>query len=337
VGLEFGIHGYKPYRVDQVLDRRFGDCKDKASLTYALLDALGIESRLVLLRMRRLGPVAEQPASLAVFNHAILYVPRHDLWLDGTASYGGSRDLPSEDRGASVLMIEPAGGSRLETVPDGRPDANFTQSAYDVSLARDGSAAIRGELRVAGLQAPIWRRAYAADAERRHQLEQAMARVFPGSTVGTVTVSDLGRLEEDVLVRFTLSHASLAERDGDDLVIQPFGTPYRYTERLAPLSSRDHDLVLGPPSEIRFSYRYELPEGMVPLALPPNVERSAPHGRVEVAYRTEGRRLVAEARVVLSAARVPVADYAVFRELVRQLDGALGREIRLRHHPGGAR
>src|SRR5262249_22269847 len=28
VGLEFGIHGFKPYKVTQVLARRFGDCKD---------------------------------------------------------------------------------------------------------------------------------------------------------------------------------------------------------------------------------------------------------------------------------------------------------------------
>ncbi|HCF59298.1 MAG TPA: cell division protein FtsK, partial [Myxococcales bacterium] len=54
VGLEFGIHGYKPYRVDKVLARRFGDCKDKASLMNALLRVAGIDSRLVLLRMKRL-------------------------------------------------------------------------------------------------------------------------------------------------------------------------------------------------------------------------------------------------------------------------------------------
>ena len=38
--------------------RRFGDCKDKASLMHALLEAVGIDSRLVLLRMRRLGQIA---------------------------------------------------------------------------------------------------------------------------------------------------------------------------------------------------------------------------------------------------------------------------------------
>src|SRR5262249_53586815 len=49
VALEFGIHGYKPYRVDRVLARRFGDCKDKASLLHALLEVSGIDSRIVLL------------------------------------------------------------------------------------------------------------------------------------------------------------------------------------------------------------------------------------------------------------------------------------------------
>jgi hypothetical protein len=33
VGLEFGIHGFKPYRVPQIVRRGFGDCKDKASLS----------------------------------------------------------------------------------------------------------------------------------------------------------------------------------------------------------------------------------------------------------------------------------------------------------------
>ena len=55
VALEFGIHGYKPYRVDRVLARRFGDCKDKASLLHALLEVSGVDSRIVLLRTRQLG------------------------------------------------------------------------------------------------------------------------------------------------------------------------------------------------------------------------------------------------------------------------------------------
>ena len=90
------------------LTRRFGDCKDKASLMHALLEASGIDSRIVLLRMRRMGQLPERPASLAVFNHAILYVPEFDLWLDGTATGSGTRELSAEDR----AVVEGLDGSK---------------------------------------------------------------------------------------------------------------------------------------------------------------------------------------------------------------------------------
>ena len=99
---------------------------------------MGIDSRLVLLRMRRLGRIPEHPASLAVFNHAILYVPELDLWLDGTASYSGTRDLPGEDRGATVLVVNPDGPPRFGTIPEARPDENRLDADLDLSLAADG-------------------------------------------------------------------------------------------------------------------------------------------------------------------------------------------------------
>ena len=47
VALEFGEHGYKPYKAKDVMARRFGDCKDKALLMKSLLRSLGIESHMV--------------------------------------------------------------------------------------------------------------------------------------------------------------------------------------------------------------------------------------------------------------------------------------------------
>jgi transglutaminase-like putative cysteine protease len=64
VGLEFGIHGFKPYRTTDVYDRRFGDCKDKASLLKVMLAEAGIASHLVLVRTRDQGTVTATPASL---------------------------------------------------------------------------------------------------------------------------------------------------------------------------------------------------------------------------------------------------------------------------------
>ena len=63
VGLEFGIHGFKPYRVTQIVRRGFGDCKDKASLLYAMFREAGIDAHIVLTRGER-SELAELAANL---------------------------------------------------------------------------------------------------------------------------------------------------------------------------------------------------------------------------------------------------------------------------------
>ncbi|ABS24477.1 DUF3857 domain-containing protein [Anaeromyxobacter sp. Fw109-5] len=329
VGLEFGIHGYKPYRVDQVLARRFGDCKDKASLVHALLASAGIDSRLVLLRMRRLGRMPEAPASLAVFNHAIVYVPELDLWLDGTAAHSGSGDLPSEDRGATVLVVNPGGKARFGTVPQARPEDNRLESRFEVTLGADGRARVRGSSRVRGSQAPQYRRAYLAEHERRAQLERAFGRTFPGAEVTGLSVSDLTRIEEDVAMEFTLDVPRYALADGGGLRFTPFGDVAGYAQSYAALSARRYDLVVGDPGITRFTYRYVLPAGWAPVEVPEPAAADTPHGAFEVRYRREGDALVAEGHVTFKAARVAAAEYPAFRDLAARIDRAFARKVRI--------
>jgi tetratricopeptide (TPR) repeat protein len=329
VGLEFGIHGFKPYRVDQVLSRRFGDCKDKASLMHALLGSLGIDSRLVLLRMRRLGQIPERPASLAVFNHAILYVPELDLWLDGTAAYSGSRDLPGDDRGASVLVVNPDGPPRFGRIPEARPEENRFESRLEIALAPEGTATVRGGWQIAGVEAPSYRRAYLVENERQAQLEQVLNRAFPGVRVEQVRVSDLARIEEDVSMQFELTVPRYAQPDSGGLRFTPFGAARGYTDAYASLSRRRHDLDLGGPRETVFTYRHVLPAGWRVVELPEPVSAEGLMGGYSVRYREEGGALVAEGHVRLAAGRIAARDYPQFRELMGSIDRALARWVRI--------
>jgi transglutaminase-like putative cysteine protease/Flp pilus assembly protein TadD len=329
VGLEFGIHGYKPYRVDQVLSRRFGDCKDKASLMHALLEALGVDSRLVLLRMRRLGRIPERPASLAVFNHAILYVPAHRLWLDGTATWHGSRELPAEDRGATVLVVNPGAPAWFGETPEAGPGDNLTETSLEVALAQDGGAAIRGTSRVAGERAASYRSAYQAEETRRAAFEQAWNRTFPGLEVKRVALSDLGRLEDDVSMSFELEVARYANPDRGGLRFTPFGQSAVYAEAWAPLSSRRWPLFLGQPWENRFTYRHALPPGWTAAEVPAPASLEAPFGSFEVRYRAEGGTLTAEGRVAFRQSLVAVTDYPAFRDFLARIDRAMARTVRV--------
>ncbi len=330
VALEFGIHGYKPYRVDRVLARRFGDCKDKASLIHALLKVAGIDSKLVLLRMRNLGALSGKPASLAAFNHAILYVPKFDLWLDGTAEFHNARELPSADRTANVLVVEPGGKSTFLTIPEARAEDNVTALSLGVVLKADGSAEMTGESKVSGQAAPEQRRSYRAHATRKAVFEKGWAQSFPGVSVGKVDINDTTRLDDDVRLAFDMKVPRFAEvsKDGT-LRILPFGTGRAYTQAFAPLGERRYDLVMGTPWTHRYTYRFTLPEGYALAGQPRDVREESPFGALTVRYRSEGNQVVAESELVLSVARVKAQDYGAFKAFLGKVDQAFARKLTL--------
>ncbi|NTX05133.1 DUF3857 domain-containing protein [Myxococcus sp. CA040A] len=334
VALEFGIHGFKPYRVDRVLSRRFGDCKDKASLIHAMLRVAGVDSRLVLLRMRNLGALDAEPASLAAFNHAIAYVPKFDLYLDGTAEFHGAKELPSADRVANVLVVEPDGKSTFLTTPEARAEDNATGLKMDVALRADGSAEVTGASTVSGQSAPEYRRAYRPEATRKSTFERAWAQSFPGLTVNEVSLSDTTKLDDDVSMDFRMSIPRYAEVMPNAVRFLPFGTGRTYQQAFAPLAERRFDLVMQSPWVNSFNLRYTLPAGWSVTELPQAVEETNAFGRLKLTYRVEEGKLVAEGEVKLSVARVKADEYPAFRDFLGRVDRAFARRVIIQG-PGG--
>ncbi|HZI14803.1 MAG TPA: DUF3857 domain-containing protein, partial [Myxococcus sp.] len=327
VALEFGIHGYKPYRVDRVLARRFGDCKDKASLIHAMLRVAGVDSRLVLLRMRNLGAIGAEPASLAAFNHAIAYVPKYDLYLDGTAEFHGARELPSADRVANVLIVEPDGKSTFLTTPEAKAEDNATTLDLEVMLKAEGSAELTGGSTVSGQQAPDYRRAYRPEATRKSTFERAWAQSFPGLTVHEVKLNDTTRLDENVALDFRMSIPRYAEVVPGGLRFLPFGTGRTYQQAYASLAERRFDLMLQSPWLNHFKLRYTLPQGWTVAELPPAVEETNAFGTLKLTYKVEDGKLVAEGIMAISHARVKAEDYQAFRDFLGRVDRAFGRRV----------
>ncbi len=336
VALEFGIHGYKPYRVDQVLSRRFGDCKDKASLIHAMLKLAGVDSRMVLLRMRNLGTLTEDVASLAAFNHAIVYVPKYQLFLDGTAEFHNSHELPSADHRANVLIVDEEGKSTFLVTPEAKAEDNATKLTMDVALKPDGSAEVTGASTVSGQTAPEYRRAYRTETTRKSTFERAWAQSFPGLTVNEVKLNDTTHLDEDVELGFKMAIPRYSEvLPGGALRFLPFGTGRTYQQAYATLVERRFDLVMQGPWMNQFTLRYTLPAGYTVAELPPALEEKPSWGRVRLTYRQEGDKLIAEGEVAMTSARIKVEDYTAFRDFLARVDQAFGRKVVLKGPPLG--
>jgi tetratricopeptide (TPR) repeat protein len=331
VGLEFGIHGFKPYKVDRILARRFGDCKDKASLMYAMLSHLGIDSRLVLLRMRHLGQLDPKPASLAVFNHAILYVPSLNLYLDGTAEFSGSSELPGSDQGAQVLVIESEGKvpSKLALTPVSVPAENVTSSQVRIALASDGSASMDGKNVIRGVAAQGYRRAYESETGRKERFEQNYSRSYPGAKVGTFEMSEPRAIEKPVETKYALSVPRLGRVEGGNLLFSPLGEPWRFAESNAPLSKRQYTVELGAPWRNEFSYDVALPAGYAVVDAPVQVEKTSPFGSYQYVMKPSPTGITVSGHIAFTVSQVTPDQYGAFRSFLEEVDRTFSRRFRL--------
>jgi tetratricopeptide (TPR) repeat protein len=140
VSLSFGVGRYQPHPAAEVLTNRYGDCKDKATILEAMLEAEGLHAHAVLANsIMDVDPDVPNPLQ---FDHAytFLQLAGKDTWLDSTLGVGPFGYLAPQLRGKEALVVSAARTAELRQTPQDFP---FTVE-YRVGL--DGTVDPNGTL-----------------------------------------------------------------------------------------------------------------------------------------------------------------------------------------------
>ncbi len=128
VAIELGIGGWQPHPAAEVFAHRYGDCKDKALLTRAMLKEIGIDSFQVAINTRRGTILASTPPHNYAFNHNIIAVKLPDGMND--PSLIATVQLPKLGR---LLFFDPTD----EMTPFGQIRGSL-QANYALLVTPDG-------------------------------------------------------------------------------------------------------------------------------------------------------------------------------------------------------
>ena len=325
VALEFGIHGFKPYKCAQIFARGFGDCKDKATLIVTMLKELNIPATIVIVRTGMRGDFEDSPASLAPFDHAIAYVPSIDHYLDGTAEYTGSDELPGMDRGALALQVN-EGHPKLVHLPDPPATESVTTRTVEATLASDGAATMTYEAHVTGVTASSWRARYHAEATRKQRLQEDLGSEYAGLEVQQATANDLEDVEISPDVAVTAKVPAFARKDGGTLSV-PTGPSSYLVREYAALSQRKLDVRLRAQSTSVTDHTIKLPAGSRVLTGPVATSGSTPFGSYAVTVLNANGVVHVKTTVAIQKTRISVAEYPAFRAFCESADRALGQRL----------
>jgi hypothetical protein len=134
--IEFGRRARIPNRPSEVLENRYGDCKDHAVVLQQLLVAVGVPADLALVCTH--GPVLKDLPSLDQFNHMVVHVPGAGVgtFLDCTEKGSDlSQPLPFglADCQALLLATEQAHLVTIPPYPEAASDIAVQQHIYFLS------------------------------------------------------------------------------------------------------------------------------------------------------------------------------------------------------------
>ncbi|MGA2799073.1 MAG: DUF3857 domain-containing protein, partial [Thermoguttaceae bacterium] len=263
-GVEFGEAAIEPRTPIETLTRRYGDCKDQATLLVAMLRAVDIPAHVALLKIGEQADVVADMPGLSAFDHAIVYVPGPpEYWIDPTAEYVPFGRLPVCDQGRLSLIADMQQKGLVRT-PRSDYKENSLEEIREYTLQKEDRGNVRETIRATGSFAQQHRRSYAARSEddlKKGWKAYAQSN-YKTRTIAAMKSSALRELEKPFEIEVEISDAQISL--SKETPVFSF-CPYRIFRQLPP-----YFLAIKPPDDkIKGEKDPDIPDKrQAPLVLP---------------------------------------------------------------------
>ncbi len=327
---ETTIAGVRPHSCPVVLERGYGDCKDKAVLMILLGREVGLDIRFAILRTSNAGRVLRNVPNQQ-FNHAIVYVPTQEgiergFFMDPTTDGLDMGNLREDDQGATALVLNPTDGAwEFLDIPYQDASRQSFGCTVEVSVATSEQAQARARCQARGSSGSSIRRTL-RNAERGRQLYQGIANMlFAGARVNEASAQHADDIWHPVELSMDLDVSAAIQPQGEHhRMPTPFAFPLAAQTRL---ERRSTPLRLGAPEAGRWEIAYEVPNRARIVRTPDDFE--VRHACFSVSRRTttRGRRATVSIEYQRTCTEVSPEDYVELRRNAQRAANQLQGEI----------
>ena len=291
VAFEDGIAGFKPDEAQNVLNKKYGDCKGMANLTRELLSSLGFDARLAWIGTNYINYDYSTPA-LCVDNHMIccLIFRGKKYFLDGTESYLAFDNYAERIQGRQVL-IENGDSYLLEKIPATTADQNLCQFREKLQInGTNLTGPIEYTYRGESKEQLLSHSHNAGNEKLNALLERYITNNNKNYKISNMAVSDINQFDGDQTIKFQLDYTGAVVSFDDELYID---IDYN---KIFGQSTID---TAGRKYDYRFHYKYnyiteidlEIPAGYKIPHLPRDLEYRHPNFDFTISYKVTGNTI----------------------------------------------
>jgi tetratricopeptide (TPR) repeat protein/transglutaminase-like putative cysteine protease len=339
-GIEFSEASVIPRRPEEVLQRKYGDCKDKSTLAVAWLRAAGIEAHVALLDASLGSDIEPDLPGGSAFNHAIVYVPGSpDLWLDPTDTDLRLGVLGPEDQGRYALVARPTTTALIRTA-ELSADQSRVVETREFQLSELGRAQVTEITEAYGMADREYRSIFGEKDEKelREALKGYVEWTYGEAKMASATRDDPADLGKPYRLKIELNEAQRGTTARTEAVVGIFLSqiattrlPNYFTEDepkkdkkdekdAEPAKPRERDFVISEPFTDEWHYVVHIPPGFRVRQIPDATEeRLGPASLSTKFLRESDTTLVGDLKFTMPKRRFTAAEGAALRDAITEL------------------
>lgn len=329
IAFEDGMAGFKPDVADEVLRKKYGDCKGMANLTKELLVAAGFDAKLCWLGTHHIAYDYSTP-SLAVDNHMICALNYQNklYFLDATESFIGFNEYAERIQGRQV-MIENGETFLLKNVPPVAPSQNtHTETAR---LTINGSS-------FTGTVNHLWKGEDKEDvlsglsSVKKDKAETAMTNFLsagdPGYVISNIKMSGTSP-DKDLSTGYQVSYKTGLSSFGKEYYID-LDVKKEMSDAAIKTEERKHDLWFSHKMNLSVDNELAMPAGYKTGSLPAALNIVTPDYEFHVQYVDAPGKLTYKKNILIKNTHLPKAKFEQWNKDIEQLNKTYNESVTLK-------
>lgn len=335
VAFEDGMGGFVPREANMICSRRYGDCKDMASIMTTMLKLAGIPAYLTWIGTRSIPyKYVEVPTPLSDNHMICTYISGGNYYfLDGTGKNTPFGTPTSMIQGKQALIGKGEGQFEIVTVPVIAANVNFR--ADTVYMHIDGhSVDGKGSMHAAGYEKIHL--TYPLDGmtekERRTFFRKYLAKGSNKFNVDSLEYANLYDRDSNLVVKYRYSIGGYAHTNGDELYLN-MQLDKSYMNGLLDSTERSAPLEIDYMNEQTDVSILEIPAGYAVDCLPADCVFNGADFGFSLSYRREGDRVIAIKKIYIRTLLVQPAQFAEWNRFIAALTEAYNENITLQKIP----
>jgi len=327
VAFEDGIAGFKPDKADEVIRKKYGDCKGMANATKELLRSLGYDARLCWIGTNHIAYDYSTP-SLSVDNHMIcaLKFQGEMYFLDATENYLGFDEYAERIQGRQVL-IEDGDNYILANIPSTTYQQNLDEEKRILKI--DGTD-------LKGTATHVWKgeeKEYVLSElnsiKKDKSIESFTKYLSLGNNDYVITdlkTSNLNNYDKDISAMYNIDHKNAVSSFDKEYYVDLDFTK-ELNDFIFDTTKRDLDFWFDYKMNLSKQTELEIPNGYSVTSLPPNVEITNPAYEFSISYSQANGKIIYKKNLAIKNIRISKSMFEQWNKDVQKLKASYNEQI----------